>query len=159
MMGNMTIMRSLPTFQAMEVRAMTDLTANQLREWTARRGILPADHPSLGRGRHARYSWASALTLRILAQLFQSYRVELSFWRDFATNLRDDLSSKSALSLSSQTLWINDSRRFSFLETGELPQGNALIGICLREHIFSIAAASGTPLPVLQPDLFRVVSA
>jgi hypothetical protein len=41
------------------------MTADQLREWTVRRGLIQPDEPAPKRGSEAKFSWQTLLVLRL----------------------------------------------------------------------------------------------
>ena len=59
------------------VQSLTGLTANQLREWSHRRDLIPPDVDAGGPGRPALYSWQTVLLLRIAVVLRERFRIEL----------------------------------------------------------------------------------
>lgn len=157
-MGVMPIMTRPTTFQAADVCTLTGLSSHQLREWTSRRGILPADQPAQGRGRHARYAWNTVLVLRVLAQLHHEYGVEIGAWSALAVAVRDDLSSSSPIGLYGRYLLISGGQYEITTPPFMLVQGAALI-VRLDPHVEALAAGLGLPPPPTQRDLFPVARA
>lgn len=156
MMGIVTIMVSPLTFQASDVRAMTGLSASQLREWTSRRGILPADQPARGRGKHAQYAWNTVLVLRLLAELHGSYGVEIAAWSALAKRVRDDLAAASPLSLYGKYLQIRCDEHEVTATPSATPR-SASITIPLNPHLEALATGLGVPPPPAQLSLFVAV--
>lgn len=64
------------------VQTLTGLTANQLREWSHRRDLVPPDIEAGGPGRPALYSWQTVLLLRIAVVLRERFRIELQAHKD-----------------------------------------------------------------------------
>jgi hypothetical protein len=156
MMGMMPIMGSPLTFQASDVRALTGLSTSQLREWTSRRGILPADQPARGRGRHAHYAWNTVLVLRILAELHRNYRVEIAAWAETAQRVRDGLARTSPLSLHGKYLQISNGTYEIVGLPSALPTSICTI-IPLDPHLEVLATGLGVPMPPAQLSLFAAV--
>ena len=63
--------------QMSDAAKLSGVTVHQLKEWCARRDILPPDVPGSGRGRHALYSWQTVLAVRLLHELHQRFGVEV----------------------------------------------------------------------------------
>ena len=157
-MGIMPIMNRPTTFQAGDVCTLTGLSSHQLREWTLRRGILLADQPAQGRGRHARYAWNTVLVLRVLAQLHRDYGIEIGAWSALATALRDDLAFSSPVGLYGRFLLVCGSQYEITTSPSASLQDTALI-VRLDPHVEALAAGLGLPPPLAQRDLFPVVRA
>lgn len=79
--------------QSADVLEVTGLTRNQLREWTGRgrRELMPPDVEPGGPGRHALYTWQSALVLRLLLVLHNEFAAKVGAWAPAAKNLRKKL--------------------------------------------------------------------
>lgn len=71
------------------VQILTGLTANQLREWSHRRDLIPPDIDARGPGRPALYSWQTVLLLRIAMVLRERFRIELQAHKKLLHALRD----------------------------------------------------------------------
>ena len=74
------------------VQTLTGLTANQLREWSHRRDLVPPDIEAGGPGRPALYSWQTVLLLRIAVVLRERFRIELQGHKDLLHALHGLLS-------------------------------------------------------------------
>ncbi|WP_082476077.1 MerR family transcriptional regulator [Methylobacterium sp. Leaf99] len=72
-----------------QVQTLTGLTANQLREWSHRRDLIPPDVNSGGPGRPALYSWQNVLLLRLAVVLRKRFKIELQAHKDLLHALRD----------------------------------------------------------------------
>ena len=71
------------------VQSLTGLTANQLREWSHRRDLIPPDVDAGGPGRPALYSWQTVLLLRIAVVLRERFRIELQGHKDLLHALQE----------------------------------------------------------------------
>lgn len=72
-----------------QVQSLTGLTADQLREWSHRRDLVPPDVAAEGPGRPALYSWQTVLLLRIAVVLRERFRIELQAHKHLLHALRD----------------------------------------------------------------------
>lgn len=72
-----------------QVHKLTGLTANQLREWSHRRHLIPPDVEAGGPGRPALYSWQTVLLLRIAVVLRERFRIELQAHKELLHALRE----------------------------------------------------------------------
>ena len=72
-----------------QVQKLTSLTANQLREWSHRRNLIPPDVEVGGQGRPALYTWQTVLLLRLAVVLRESFRIELQGNKELLHALRD----------------------------------------------------------------------
>jgi len=75
-----------------QVQALTGLTANQLREWSHRRGLIPPDIEARGPGRPALYGWQTVLLLRLAVVLRARFHIELQAHKNLLHALRELLS-------------------------------------------------------------------
>ncbi|WP_336953181.1 MULTISPECIES: MerR family transcriptional regulator [Sphingomonadaceae] len=72
-----------------QVQALTGLTANQLREWSHRRSLIPPDIEARGPGRPALYGWQTVLLLRLAVVLRERFHIELQAHKNLLHALRD----------------------------------------------------------------------
>ena len=72
-----------------QVQNLTGLTANQLREWSHRRDLIPPDVEGEGPGRRALYGWQTVLLLRLADVLRERFRIELQAHKDLLHALRE----------------------------------------------------------------------
>lgn len=154
----MPIMRSLGTFQASDVRALTGLSPSQLREWTSRRGILPADQPARGPGKHAQYAWNTVLVLRLLVELRRHFKIEIAAWARPATALRDSLIGTSPIALYGKYVEVHPNA----IAITANPAPGALvptITVSLDPHLEALAVGLGVAPPPAQLNLFPAVRA
>ncbi len=75
--------------QARHVQRLTGLSADQLREWSHRRGLVRPDVAPQGPGRPALYGWQSVLVLRLAVVLRERFRIELQAHADLLVALRE----------------------------------------------------------------------
>jgi hypothetical protein len=95
---------------------LTGLSTNQLREWTSRRALVPADVQHRGRGSSAQYSWQTLLLLRIAAVLKRRFRLELHAHRELFASIRESLTGFSFLRLWGSSIAIYGTDRWELLE-------------------------------------------
>lgn len=157
-MGMMAVMGSPLTFQAGDVLALTGLSPSQLREWTSRRGIIPADQPARGRGKHAQYAWNTILVLRILVELKRTFSIEIAAWAALGTCLRDSLAGTSPIALYGKCVLFSEGT-FYIVGSPEVSVGGATIAIPLDPHLKVLAIGLGVPLPQGQLSLFPLARA
>jgi hypothetical protein len=81
--------------KAQEVQALTGLSADRLREWAGRRGLVRPDVPARGKGSQARYSWQTVLALRLAAVLRDQFKVELQAHRELLGKMQSELTGRS----------------------------------------------------------------
>lgn len=82
-----------------EAQGLTGLSADQLREWTGRRGLIHPDQPAKGKGTQMRFSWHTLLVLRLASELKTRLNVELHAHRDTFNELQTEFRRTSYLSL------------------------------------------------------------
>jgi DNA-binding transcriptional MerR regulator len=105
------------------VLKLTDLTANQLREWSQRRDLVPPDVEAQGPGRPALYSWQTVLLLRLAVVLREKFKVELQAHKDLLHALRDLFSGAPFPTLRGCVLALRA------MEHGEIvPEGSVRVG-------------------------------
>src|SRR6202011_5466982 len=97
---------------ARDVQRLTGLTADQLREWTARRGLIEPDDKPHGPGSRARYSWRTVLLLRLAVALKQTFHIELQSQRSVFVELARRLSGSSLHSLRGASLTLRSGGAF-----------------------------------------------
>ena len=145
MMVIMTFMRS-PLPSKRRLLALTGLSPSQLREWTSRRGIIPADQPARGRGEHAQYAWNTVLVLRILMELKRTFSIEISAWAALGTCLRDSLAGTSPIALYGKHVLVRGNT-FEIVGSPEGSPGGATIAIPLDPHLEVLAIGLGVSPP------------
>src|SRR5262249_25854188 len=113
-------MRLLSTREASK---LTGLSTGQLREWTSRRALIPADVRPKGHGSPAQYTWQTVLLLLIAVTLRGRFRVELQAHRKLFEKLRQALHGTSFPGLWGKSLALYGGERWAFLKVhAELEQ-------------------------------------
>lgn len=141
-----------------EATRLTGLSTDQLREWTSRRAIIPADIKPKGNGSAAQFSWQTILVIRLAAALRTQFRVELQAHRSLFASLRRGLHGVSFIALWDKRLAICSSSRWLLLDASSAPpeQQDAIV-LCLAPHLEVLSAGFALPRPSMvegQPDLF-----
>src|ERR1700733_5721335 len=101
--------------KAGEVQRLTGLSADQLREWTTRRGLIEPDAKPCGPGSRARYAWQTALLLRLAVVLKESFHIELHAHRALFSGLAKRLAKVSFPALRGSALTVGREGSFSIL--------------------------------------------
>jgi DNA-binding transcriptional MerR regulator len=127
-------------FQAGEVTQIANISKHQLREWTGRRGILVADVPGQGRGRHALYSWSTVLLLKIVSDLKARFHVEIAAYASMLHDLRHDLADRSMLSLYGQSLFILSPDGYALKPSRSDQEASLALIIELDDYLSELAA-------------------
>lgn len=143
-----------------DVPALTGLTADQLREWTVRRGLVQPDEPAQKRGSEAKFSWQTLLVLRLAVVLRTRFHVELQAHRELLASARELLEGASFLGLWGGTLAIYGLNRCELLSARTpLPsvEDDAIL-LRLNRHLEALSQGFGLPEPVSQLPLFPAVS-
>lgn len=78
-------------YQASDTLALTGLTKSQLREWCSVRNLLPPDVLPSGPGRHALFTWQTALALRVLKAVRDDWAGEVASWAPSLRKFRKGL--------------------------------------------------------------------
>jgi hypothetical protein len=142
-----------------DVPALTGVTADQLREWTGRRGLVQPDEPSLKRGSEAKFSWQTLLVLRLAVVLRTRFHVELQAHRELLVSARKLLDGASFPGLWGATLAIYGLTRCELL-SARTPQPSAdddAILLRLNNHLEALSQGFGLPEPAPQLPLFPVL--
>lgn len=141
-----------------EVLRLTDLTADQLREWTVRRGLIQADVPAQKRGSEAKFSWQTVLVLRLAVVLRTRFHVELQAHRALLLAARKLLDGAPFPALWGATLAIYDLRRCELLSPSQvLVAHEDAVLLRLNRHLEVLSQGFGLPDPVAQLPLFPAV--
>lgn len=109
------------------VQILTDLSADQLREWSQRRGLIMPDVAGQGPGRPALYSWQTVLLLRVAVVLRTRFRIELQGHKALLLALRDLLAGVSFPALRGCVLALRS------MDHGELLSDTSAL-VSLGEH-------------------------
>lgn len=128
--------------------SMTGLSIEQLREWSSRRALIPADVQNRGRGSPAQYGWQTILQLRLAALLKDRFHLELHAHRGLFQQMHEVLAGTSFLKLWGASLAIYDTKRWEMLEGEEvgLVDADAIV-IQLNPHLEVLAAEFAMPGP------------
>lgn len=143
--------------------SLTGLSTEQLREWSSRRALIPADIQNRGRGSQAQYGWQAILLLRIALLLKDRFHIELHAHRGLFAALREALADTSFLKLWGASVAIYDCETWELVDADVAGQMTAdAIVVQLDPHLAVLAAefAMSGPPPTGQLELFpaRLVS-
>lgn len=143
-----------------DVPALTGLTADQLREWTVRRGLVHPDEPAQKRGSEARFSWQTLLVLRLAVVLRTRFHVELQAHRELLASAQQLLEGASFPGLWGGTLAIYGLNRCELLGArAPLPSSEQdAILLRLNRHLEVLSQGFGLPEAVSQLSLFPAVA-
>ncbi|MCW2393547.1 hypothetical protein [Sphingobium sp. B11D3A] len=138
---------------------ITGLSADQLREWSGRRGLIAPDVPACGKGTQARFSWQTLLLLRIAGALKTEIHVELEAYRDPFAVLREQLARLPFHALWDVALVIAGNASPMLRALGDIPLSSdePLVIVGLRPHLDTIMRGFGIAEPVAQLPLFPAV--
>lgn len=137
--------------QASEAALLSGLTPHQLREWCGRRAVVAADVPAAGRGHLALFSWQTILALRVLNEVHERYRVEVSGWRKAIAQLQVILKGRPFPSLwGSVAVFPNADEALLKLE-GEVFARDAGLTVSLNRHLEALAIPSQLPVEAQLP--------
>jgi hypothetical protein len=141
-----------------EVLVLTGLSADQLREWTVRRGLIQPDAPAQKRGSEAKFSWQTVLLLRLAVVLRTRFHVELTAHRELLVAARELLDVTSFPALWGATLAIYGLRRCELLSgrTPLSPNDDAIL-LRLNRHLEVLSRGFSLPDPIAQLSLFPAV--
>ncbi len=137
--------------------SLTGLSTEQLREWSNRRALIPADIQNRGRGSQAQYGWQTILLLRIALLLKDRFHVELHAHRGLFAALREALGATSFLKLWGTNVAIFDCETWELVDVDAANRMTAdAIIVQLDPHLAVLAAefAMPGPSPMGQLELF-----
>lgn len=138
-------MQFVPTRDATR---LTGLSTEQLREWTSRRALIPADVKPKGHGSPARYSWQTILLLRLAVTLRDRFKLELQAHRDLFSDLGSSLSRMSFLSLWGKSLALYGGQRWTLIDpSGSDVRTEDCIILTLDPHLQVLATGFALPQP------------
>ena len=136
----------------------TGLSTDKLREWTARRALVPADVRPKGKGSPARFSWQTILTLRVAVLLHDRFSLALQSHKPSFARLRTILGAQSFIGLWGKRLVIGAAGHWTLIDVdARIGDDDALV-IGLDPHLavlrdgFALPAATGDD----QLDLFTL---
>lgn len=142
-----------------EVQVLTGLSADQLREWTGRRGIVRPDRPARGKGTQACFSWQTVLVLRLALALKKDFRIELSAHRETLAKLQKLLHGKSFPALWDHVIVLRGRARLAMVRQSEIAVNvnEAVIMVPLTPHLRTLMVGFPLPAPMHQLPLFPAV--
>jgi hypothetical protein len=146
--------------KAREVQALTGLSADRLREWAGRRGLVRPDVPACGKGSQARYSWQTVLALRLAIVLKDQFKVELQAHRELLGTMQSELAGKSFAALRGRVMALHGSAAVELRAPGERSKdlNAAVLLLPLEPHLEALSNGFGVPPTPQQRPLFPVVS-
>lgn len=145
--------------KAREVQALTGLSADRLREWAGRRGLVRPDVPAQGKGSQARYSWQTVLALRLAGVLKDQFKVELQAHRELLAKVQSELAGKSFPALRGCVLALYGDVRVELREPseGSRKAETAVLLLPLDTHLQVLSNGFGVPDGMQQRSLFPAV--
>ncbi|HEV7285788.1 MAG TPA: hypothetical protein VGN75_13120 [Kaistia sp.] len=141
-----------------DVLKLTGLSADQLREWTTRRGLIRPDAEPHGPGSRAKYSWQTVLLLRLAVVLKETFHVELHAQRGFFAALAEHLAKASFPALRGSALVIRGSGAFELLPLGATRVAGDVLIVELDPHLDALSTGFGLAEPIRQLPLFPAVA-
>lgn len=142
-----------------DVLRITGLSADQLREWTTRRGLIRPDAEPHGPGSRAKYAWQTVLLLRLAVVLKETFHIELQAHRGLFASLAQRLAKASFPALRGSALVVRGGGSFDLLPAGEagVAGGDALI-VELDPHLDALSIGFGLAEPIRQLPLFPAIA-
>ena len=141
-----------------DVLKLTGLTADQLREWTVRRGLIHPDVPASRQGQQAQFGWQTVLLLRLAVVMRSRFHVELQVHRYLLLRARALLNGRSFPSLWGHRLAIFGLERCALLGAGDpVPTDADVILLGLNAHLETLSQGFGVSEPIAQLPLFPAV--
>jgi hypothetical protein len=129
---------------------LTGLTPEQLREWTIRRSLIPADVKPKGQGSPAQYSWQTILLLRLALILHDGFKVELQAHRKLFAGMAITLVQTPFRSLWGKMLAVHEDQRCYIVLPDELAAiTDDCIVLRLDPHLVHLAGIFSLPRPVM----------
>lgn len=130
-----------------EASRLTGLSPDQLREWTIRRALIPADIKPKNQGSPARFTWQTVLLLRIAGALRNRFHLELQHHRKLFASLGHELKRIPFASLWGKTLAIHGNSRWSLVDDTKAVRHGEAIVVSLNPHLRILSAGFSLPLP------------
>lgn len=140
------------------VSSLTGLSTTQLREWTNRRALVPADVPPAGKGSSAKFTWQTVLIIFVAMTLKSRFHLELQAHRGLFSELSNAWRQASFVGLWNKKLMVAAHGRWAIVDvTDAIDDENDALYIQLNPHLEKLA--TGFALPALtstpgQLDLF-----
>jgi hypothetical protein len=143
-----------------EAAIVTGLSANRLREWTGRRGLVSPDFPARGKGTQARFSWQTLLVLRLAAVLRDRLHVELEAYRASLKMLQARLRNEAFHGLGGGFVAIGIGRAALLRSVNEpdLQADEAVCVLILQPHLDAIGSVISISQPTAQRNLFPAMA-
>jgi hypothetical protein len=157
-MGKVAGMRLVTAGQAL---ALTELTADQLREWTIRRRLIKPDEVPNGPGSRAGYSWQTILLLRLAKVLKDKFHLELKAYERVLNALGEQLGKTSFPSLHGKVIAISHASAdgFSLVQPDDLrAAGPDVLILGLDSHLAVLSRGFGLGEPPIQLPLFPAIA-
>jgi hypothetical protein len=146
--------------RSQEVQALTGLSADQLREWTCRRGLVSPDVAPRGRGTRSGFSWQTVLVLRLAVVLKDEFHVELQAQRNLLGGLQRELSGRPFPSLWSVSVVLYPGGHWELSSADDRPgvafEGGFLV-LPLAPHLRALSTGFGLAETTRQLPLFAAV--
>lgn len=141
-----------------DVLKLTELSADQLREWTVRRGLIHPDVPASRQGQQAQFGWQTVLLLRLAVVMRSRFHIELQVHRDLLVRARELLNGRSFPSLWGNRLAIFGFERCALLGASEaVPDEHDVVLLRLNTHLEVLSQGFGVSEPIAQLPLFPAV--
>ena len=141
-----------------EAQALTDLSADQIREWTGRRGLIKPDVPACGKGTQARFSWRTLLLLRLAGTIRSHLHVELEGHRSAFFSLQEQLQNHAFHPLLNRWLVMAAGRSsLERLNNIDIVGNSPALIVSLAPHLEIISNGLGIVEPMAQLPLFPAV--
>ena len=134
-------------FQTADVLKLTGLTRSQLREWCSVRNLVPADVPANGPGRHALFSWQTALTLRLLKAIQGNWGGEVAGWAEAACKFRETIEDTPFPALWGTTVRFDEERCPAIFRQGSIVADRPMLSLPLDPHLLVLASTLAIPPP------------
>ena len=141
-----------------DVLTLTGLSADQLREWTVRRGLIHPDVPASRQGQQAQFGWQTVLLLRLVVVMRTRFHIELQVHRDLLARARKLLDGRSFPSLWGNRFAIFGLEHCALLGANEpVPTDQDAIVLRLNDHLEILSQGFGVAEPIAQLQLFPAV--
>lgn len=142
-------------YQAADMIVLTGLTRSQLREWCAVRNLVPADIPPNGPGRHALFSWQTALALRLLKSLHDDWAGEVATWAGPIREFRASLEHTAFPTLWGSAVQFDQGRRATIIRPSSYVFDAPSLFMPLNPHLLVLASS----LAIAPPDQLNLFPA
>lgn len=140
------------------VSSLTGLSTTQLREWTNRRALVPADVPPAGKGSSAKFTWQTVLIIFVAMTLKSRFHLELQAHRGLFSDLGHALRQASFVGLWDKKLMVAAHGRWALVDASNtIDDENDALYIQLNPHLEKLATGFALPSHASIPgqlDLF-----